>query len=194
MVGVPTVSNAESLFRRALVSEDEAYLVNEARLVEAVATGAALPPVDGADVEARLLAEVVASWSENEDAFRGAEQFMAEVEEGLSDTILVRPRVKVVVDGLVHLFGDRLRSFFALRLARTPGAPVWRLHAAVAYLERHPLPDATEPLIRLAVAAPSPTLQDAVARALRASGDPALRSRLASAGRNLPPALAALAS
>lgn len=196
------MADAGRLVARALVSEDDAYLSAERELLEQASPADVESAVAGGDDEvvAPLLARVAAEWGETRR--RGLEEldlYLDQLERGFRGKVTSSPPVHAVVDNLTTRFGARVADALALRLVKLPTAPAWRVRTALAYLERHPTPAATAALIRFAAASEVPEDQAFAARVLRATRDPALgeklareRSRLAAAGRALPPALAAL--
>ena len=196
------LTDAGRLVARALFSEDEAYLSAERALFEQASPDDVESAVAGVDDEvvAPLLAQVAAEWGETRGGgLEELDRYLDQIEHGFRGKVTSSPPVHAVVDNLTIRFGPRVADALALRLVKLPRAPAWRVRTALAYLERHPTPAATAALIRFAAASQTPEDQAFAARVLGASRDPELReklarerSRLAAAGRALPPALAAL--
>lgn len=194
---MPVPSDAE-VFQAAVEAEGDEYLAAEAALL---ASGWASDAAEVEDPIAGLLAGVLLEAAQSDtQPFDGAEQYLASAERWFADTILGRPPVRGVVANLTAAFGGRLGEYFALRLVKLPTAAVWRQQVALAYLQDHPTPSATDALLRYGSApTTAPGLQAATARVLAASGDGRLaakvsaeRDRLAAAGASLPEPLAAL--
>jgi hypothetical protein len=196
--------NGDALFERALVSEDEAYRLAETRLRESADSAALQRNLTHADPVGRLMANVMLEWSETAGAgadFEKAAQYLDSVERRFARTVAGVPPVRAVVQNLSATFGGRLTEFLALRLVKESQPPPWRALAVLGYLERHGNPATTDAVIRFASRTALPQLQQAAARVLASSGDPALaqklaaeRERLAREGGQLPPVLAALTS
>lgn len=198
---ISDMSDMEALFQRALVSEDEAYLNAEARLMESAREApGSLGRLAPDDPVGRLLARVLESAEERAADVEEASRYLDEAERWFARTVVGVPRVDAVVENLTRQHGGRLAEVLALRLVRVPSAPEWRARTALAYIERHPTPTVTEAVVRFATTTQLPQHQAAVARTLAAIDDPAMgskvaaeRERLARSGRSLPPALASLA-
>jgi hypothetical protein len=195
-------SNADALFERALVSEDEAYRQAEGRLREVADTAALERQLSHPDPVGRLIAAVVLeSAGATGDDFTKATEYLDRAERRFAETVAGTPPVRGIVDNLSRTFDGRLADFLALRLVKESEPPPWRALVTLAYLERHPSPTANDAVIRFAARTEAPELQQVAAQVLAKSGDPDLaqklaaeRERLAPAGRALPPALATLAS
>lgn len=187
-------------FQAALDSEGDEYLEAEGTLRSSASARATLEPaLYDQDPIARLMAQVLLEASEAEaPELDAADRYLAVAERWFADTIVGTPPVRGVVDNLSAQFGGALAGYLALRLVKVPTAPTWRQQATLAYLERHPIPAATDALLRYATTTPVPELQTTAARVLRSARDPALPSkvaaekeRLARTGKVLPGPLAA---
>jgi hypothetical protein len=192
----------EALFRAAVDSEGDDYLAAEQALLTSESSVEAVRAALAEDDPiAQLLARVVLDAAEADTPlFAGAEAYVAMTEDWFTDTILGTPPLRGVVTMLGETFGAGLGDYLALRLVKLPEASPWRQRLALAYLERHPSPAASDALLRYAAATTTaPELQVAAASVLRMSGDGQLaaklaseRDRLARDGRTLPDALTAL--
>lgn len=196
-------SETHSLFRRALITEDEAYTVVESRLRALPESAPVMREnLDHPDPIGRLLAGVMLDWTESEDHdFDVALRRLDQLERRFASTVAGAPSPVATADNLTARFGGRLAELLALRLVKEPRQEQWRALTALAYLDRHRTPAVSDALIRFAAITPDPHTQQLAARVLGGIGDPALarkiaaeRERLAAQGRSMPPAIAALAS
>jgi hypothetical protein len=185
-------------FRRALATEDEAYLRWEERLVEAAPD--AEPPVDLVESSPMgpLLAELMQEAARNGgEEFEQATAYLDDLAARAARTAMLVPRADIVIEKLTARFGNRLTAFLGLRLVKDSALPDWRVMATLGYLDRHKTPAATEALIRFAARTSVPRQQAFAVTVLRGSGDPALAQKLAAErsrlGRDLPAALTSLA-
>ncbi|HYR12021.1 MAG TPA: hypothetical protein VEQ60_29825 [Longimicrobium sp.] len=195
---------AEAVFQRAVVSEDEAYLRAEERLRGAGAEAAPTlrEHLDDPDPMRRLTARVVLESIETAGSdFEQAGRYLAALARKFTNTVARTPPVHGVAETLTARFGGRLAEFLALRLVKESEPDDWRVRLTLQYLDRHKTPAANEALIRFAARTSQPVYQQAVAQVLAGSGDPALgqklaaeRQRLAVQGAALPASLAALAT
>jgi hypothetical protein len=197
---------SDPLFQRALVTEDEAYLMTERALLEAPEhTEALTQALEHPDPVARLTANVMLEWGEAEGdpaqdhPFTAALRDLDDAERRFADTAAQTPPVRGAVEQLSARYGGRLAELLALRLVKQPGQASWRVLTTLAYLDGHKTPAVTEALIRFAAHTPSPKLQRMTAAVIAGLGDPQLRrkltaerERLAAQGAAMPPALAAL--
>lgn len=194
-------SDVEDLFARALVTEDEAYLGAEGRLLERADADALRENLGHADPVGRLLASVLLEWSEaGGEQLERAVAYLDLAERRFASTVAGTPPIRGVVENLSATFGGRAAELLALRLVKASAPAHWRAMATLGYLERHPTPAVTDAVVRFAARTTVPTQQTAAVNLLSRLGDPALaakvgaeRERLARAGRALPTALAALA-
>lgn len=194
-----SAADPDRLFKRAVISENEAYLLAEQRLRQSpdVLAGALQDP----DPVGRLLAGVALEWGETEGHdFEAALRYLDGLERHFAGTVAGSPPVQVVVDTLSTRFGGQLAELLALRLVKETRQPSWRVLVTLAYLDRHRTPAVTDALIRYAAATQAPTLQNVSVRVLANLGDAALaskiraeRERLAARGGALPAPVAALA-
>jgi hypothetical protein len=191
----------DPLFRRALVTEDDAYLMAERALLEAPEPVDALTePLEYPDPLARLIADVVYEWRETEDhPFSGALRDLDDAERRFASTVAGAPPVRAVIEQLSARYGGRLAELLALRLVKQPEQASWRVLTTLGYLDRHKSPATTEALIRFATRSPHPKFQQMTAQVIAGLGDSELprklaaeRERLAAQGATLPPVLAAL--
>jgi HEAT repeat protein len=188
-------------FRRALVTEDEAYLMAERELRESPERAEmATEALEHPDPVARLMADVVLEWAEAEDhPFSAALRDLDDAEQRFAGTVVHTPPVRAMVGDLSDRYGGRLAELLALRLVKQPEQASWRVLVTLGYLDRHKTPAVTEALIRFAATSPHAKLQQTTARVIAGLGDPDLprklaaeRDRLARQGAAIPPALAAL--
>jgi hypothetical protein len=197
---------SDPLFQRALVTEDEAYLMTERALLEEPEHTEALRQGLGhPDPVARLTANVMLEWAEAEGdpardhSFTAALRYLDYAERRFARTAAQTPPVQGVVEQLSARFGGQLAELLALRLVKQPRQASWRVLTTLGYLDRHKTPAVTEALIRFAAQTPSPQLQRMTVAVIAGLGDPELRrkliaerERLAGQGAAMPPALAAL--
>lgn len=178
-------------FRRALVSTDQAYLTAEHTLRQAPDAIESLPAdVVASDPLGPLLAAVVHESATGPD-FDQVTRFLDDKARRAARTAARVPKVMATVNQLSHMYGGRLAEFLAMRLARET-MPRWRAMTALAYLDQHKTPKATDAIIQFAARTQARPLQEAAAVVLSRGGDPDLRRKLAAAG-TLPPALTRLA-
>lgn len=194
---------AEAVFERAVVSEDEAYLRAEERL--RVAATDAVPVLrehlDDPDPMRRLTARVLLESIETAGGdFDQAGRYLAALARRFANTAARTPPVHGVVETLTTRFGGRLAELLALRLTQESRPDDWRVRLTLEYLARHRTPAANDALIRFAARTTQPFYQQAAAQVLAASGDRALgqklaaeHQRLARQGTALPASLVALA-
>lgn len=185
------------VFRRALVTEDEAYLRSEEDLVEAGPDAEPPPDLVASDPIGALLAELMQeAASGGADEFEQAIAYLDQLAERTALTAMRVPRADSVIEQLTARFGDRLTSFLALRLVKETTLPEWRVMATLGYLDRHKTPAVTDAVIRFAARTEVRRHQEVAAHVLRDLGDPALAQKLAAErdrlGRDLPTALAGL--
>lgn len=178
----------EALFERAVASEDEAYQRAEDRLRAAL--GEAAPTLRAklshTDPVGRLTARVMLEWAEaSGDDFEKANQYLDVLAQRFSQTAAGMPPARAVVQTLSARFGSRLSELLALRLVKQTTWPSWRVMTALGYLDQHKNPATTDALIRFAAQTQVPRFQQAAAKVLAASGDPALPTKLAAEQRRL---------
>ncbi|MFL5910942.1 MAG: hypothetical protein ACJ768_10280 [Gaiellaceae bacterium] len=203
MVGVPAVngsSDFEAVFRRAMISEGDAYLMAESELRDSPESAPVLRAhLSDPDPIGRLAAGVMLEWSESSgDDFGQVTEYLDDLQRTFAPTVAGAPRVTGVIEDLTRRFGGRLAEFLALRLVQQP-QPSWRVLTTLGYLDRHKNPATTEALIRFAAQTREPRLQQLAAQVVANLGDPALaqklqaeRDRLVAQGGALPPALASI--
>jgi hypothetical protein len=190
----------EAVFRRAMISTGDAYLMAESELRDTPDNAPVLRAhLSDPDPIGRLTAEVVLEWSESaDDEFGQAMQYLDDLDRRFAPTVLGAPPVTGVIENLTARFGGRLAPLLALRLVQQP-QPSSRVLVSAGYLDRHKNTRTTEALIRFAAQTREPRLQQIVAQVIANLGDPALarklqaeRDRLVAQGGRLPPALASL--
>jgi hypothetical protein len=196
--------DASSLVRRALLTEDEAYLEAEQALWDHDDPAAITSALDGQDDPAApLLAELVARRPARGASGAGAaevDRHLARLERYFEKKVPGSPPARATVDALSARFGAGASELLALRLLKRSGPPDWRTSVALGFLQRHPTPAAVAALLRFAAESPVAWQRDLAVAAIRAAADPALaskvaaeRARLVAAGRRVPPELANLA-
>jgi hypothetical protein len=192
----------EAVFRRAMISEGDAYLMAESELRDSPESAPVLRAhLSDPDPIGRPAAGVVLEWSESAgDELTQAMQYLDDLQRRFAPTVLGAPPVTGVIQNLTTKFGGRLAELLALRLVQQP-QPSWRVLTTLGYLDRHKNPATTEALIRFAAQTREPRLQQLVAQVVANLGDPALaqklqaeRDRLVAQGGALPPALASLSA
>src|SRR5215217_6329700 len=96
------LNDVEDLFERAIVSEDEAFVLAEERLRQAGSDGAAAARqrLDHPDPVGRLTARVVIDWAEAGDELDRARRYLAALPRRFAGTAAVTPPVRGVVDNL----------------------------------------------------------------------------------------------
>jgi hypothetical protein len=193
--------SAEDVLARILVSEDDAYLLAERRLLESIPAEVLRTVSEGHEDALAELVPTVAEWyQEAPSVVEELDRYLDDAERWFRNTVRLAPPVDGVVDVLSARFGPRIADLLALRLTRTPNAPPWRTLTVLGFLDRHPSRAATNALIRFATTTAVPHFQALAAHALSTSRDPALtrklaaeQQRLARAGRTLPEPLSTLA-
>jgi thioredoxin-like negative regulator of GroEL len=191
-----------ALFERAIQSVGQEYLRAEQALRQA---GAAAEPtlrrnLTHPDPVAGLTARVLLDWAGERAAdYEAALRYLDSLPAYFERTAAAQPPIRGVAAELARRLGPRAAELLALRLAKDPDPPHWRVMATLMYLrEQRPL-SASAALIRFAAQTPNERWRTAVIDVLRALGDPALGEKIAAERRHvegrggaLPPTLAAL--
>jgi len=138
------------LFEECIRQHDMAYLQAEERLV--AQGNDALPLLQAqqnsnSDPFVKLLATVLIRWIQGDGSmFQEALEYIDAHELTNERTQLVSPRSDSIAEGLLNRYGKKVAAFLAVRLAKEPEWPHWKVAAVMLYLSYAKEPE-VEPAI-----------------------------------------------
>lgn len=194
----------DALFESAVASFGQTYLDVDRRLRE---SGVLAEPtlrrnLINPDPMVRLLARTTLDWLEGSaQDYQAVLDYLEDVPKRVARTPAGTPSPLGVASHLSFQYSARAVDFLAARLVKGTDWPHWKVVAVLSYLEEQARPSATEALLRFAADTTDDEWRGFAIEAIEATRDPDIKAKVAferqaqaARGKQLPPALEALAA